>query len=164
MIWYIYTWFLSIVAFYRGVLGPSERGGEERGADVQRRGLVAGMVRAKPDPGDGQPADERVAATAATVKRQHRPRTRTSYNPMRVETPSSVIILRLIDFLSGARRGDTRASPSAVPRSHSETRTIRSRAGSRDAAEKRNERENRRERQEKYRGRRRRTSNGATPY
>lgn len=104
--------------FHRRVFGSSERGGEERGADVQRRELVhsyASPVRAEPDPGDGQPADERVAAAAAAVKRQHRPRrTRTSYIPC-VETPSSVIILRLIDFLRGVR--DTRARTSAVRRS-----------------------------------------------
>jgi len=48
--------FISILVFYRGILGPSERGGEERGANVQRRGLVRGlvadMVHAKPDPSD----------------------------------------------------------------------------------------------------------------
>lgn len=108
---------LFTVVFRRGVFGSSERGGEERGADVQRRELVrsyASSVRAEPDPGDGQPADERVAAAAAAVKRRYRPRTRTSYIPC-VETPSSVIILRLIDFLRGVR--DTHARISAVRRS-----------------------------------------------
>lgn len=103
--------------FHRRVFGSSERGGEERGVDVQRRKFVrsyASSVHAESNPGDVQPADERVAAAAAAVKRQHRPCTRTSYIPC-VETPSSVIILRLIDFLRGAR--DTHARISAVPRS-----------------------------------------------
>lgn len=89
-----------IFLFRRGVLGPSERGGEERGADVQPR-EPAVPVRAEYDPGDEQRAGERGADAAAAVKRQQRPRTRT-YIPY-VETPSSVIILRLIDFLRGAR-------------------------------------------------------------
>lgn len=89
-----------IFLFRRGVLGPSERGGEERGADVQPRELAV-PVRAEYDPGDEQRAGERDADAAAAVKRQQRPRTRT-YIPY-VETPSSVIILRLIDFLRGAR-------------------------------------------------------------
>lgn len=101
----------------RRVFGSSERGGEERGADVQWRKLVrsyASSVRAEPDRGDRLPIDERVAAAAAAVKRQHWPRTRTSYIPC-VKTPSSVIILRLIDFLRGVRH--THARTSAVPRS-----------------------------------------------
>lgn len=103
---------MPILVFYRRVFGPSERGGEERGADVQSCGLVASVARANLRPRDGQSADERVVATTPTVKRQHRPRTRTSYIPC-VETPSSVIILRLIDFLSGAR--DIHARPLGRP-------------------------------------------------
>jgi len=142
---------LSAFVFRRGVFGSSERGGEERGADVQRRKLVrsyASSVRAEPDPGDEQPADERVAAAAAAVKRQHRPRTRTSYIPC-VETPSSAIILRLIDFLRGVR--DTRAylgRPSIV------VRYARSMvAPTREIAEKREKTESTRERERKKRRR-----------
>lgn len=131
--------------FRRGIFGSSERGGEERGADVQRRKLVrsyASSVRAEPDPGDMQLTDERAAAAAAAVKRQHRPRTRTSYIPC-VETPSSVIILRLIDFLRGAR--DTRAylgRPSIVVR-HARSMV----APTREIAEKKKKTENKKERE-----------------
>lgn len=101
----------SVLPFHRGVFGPSERGGEERRADVQPRELAV-PARTEHDPGDGQRTDERVAAAAAAVKRQQRPRTRT-YIPC-VATPSSVIILRLIDFLRGARHGAQLGRPSIV--------------------------------------------------
>lgn len=58
--------------FYRGVFGPSERSGKERGADVQWRKFVhsyAVPIRAEPNPGDGQPIDEHIVTTAAAVKR-----------------------------------------------------------------------------------------------
>jgi len=74
------------------------------------------------------------------VKRQYQLRTRTSYIPC-VETPSSVIILRLIDFLRGAR--DTRVSRPSLDRS--ETRTIHGRADSRDSREDRKDGEYERE-------------------
>lgn len=160
----------SAFVFRRGVFGSSERGGEERRADVQRRKLVrsyASSVRAEPDPGDGQPADECVAAAAAAVKRQHRPHTRTSYIPC-VETPSSVIILRLIDFLRGVR--DTRAylgRPSIV------VRYVRSMvAPTREIAEKREKIEKEREKRRRWRVRKGKTrekrdthdTRAATPY
>jgi len=131
--------------FRRRIFGSSERGLEERRTDVQRCKLVrsyASSVRAQPNPGDRQPADERVAAATAAVKRQYRPRTRTSYIPC-VETPSSVIILRLIDFLRSTR--DTRAylgRPSIVVRQHARSMV----APTREIAEKREKTERERER------------------
>jgi len=140
--------------FRRGIFGSSERGLEERGADVQRCKLVrsyASSVRAQPNPGDRQPADERVAAATAAVKRQYRPRTRT-YIPC-VETPSSVIILRLIDFLRSTR--DTRAylgRPSIVVRQHARSMV----APTREIAEKREKTEREKEKDENEKRKKRR--------